>query len=412
MVFTVREKKRKQRSPFYTKVLKDGTKQKRCGSKIWYLLKITRSETGQTRTREYFATRSEAKDAEKLAHALNKNEGLSAVEISPQLRAEAIKAADLLAGKATLTEAAAYFMKHAAPSNEITVRELFERYRDYQRAEGASDSYMADINWRLGRFSEYFCKNKMAHEVSYRDITAYLAKPFVRRGKKGQRRIKEQVPRQLSPLGRKIEMKNIRPMFHFALDHGYVQRSPFPARHFRQRKSKDRQNLQDIRVLTLQEVAVVLRNAGELTPHIAIGLFAGVRPDEIKALDWRDVNWETKLILVNARNSTSHDRRYVEMSDNLLAWLNPYKLMEGEISPAKLYRARLTALAKACSLSPWPKDVLRHSFASYWLAKHKDEAKLKHLMGHHQMSDMLKKHYINLISPKDAEIYWGITPAL
>jgi len=91
----------------------------------------------------------------------------------------------------------------------------------------------------------------MAHEISYRAITAYLAKPFVSRGKKGQRQIKEQVPRQLSPLGRKIEMKNIRPMFHFALDHGYVQCSPFPARHFRQRKFKDRQNL--------QEVAVVLR---------------------------------------------------------------------------------------------------------------------------------------------------------
>ena len=96
-------------------------------SKIWYLLKIARSETGQTRTREYFATKGEAKDAEKLAHALNKNDGLSAGEISLQLRAEAIKGAYILAGKATLTQAAEYFMKHAAPSNETTVRELFER---------------------------------------------------------------------------------------------------------------------------------------------------------------------------------------------------------------------------------------------------------------------------------------------
>jgi hypothetical protein len=117
MVLQDQVKKRKQRSPFYTKVLKDGTKQNRGSSKIWYLLKITRSETGQTRTREYFATKGEAKEAEIQAYALNKNEGLAAVEISPQLRTEAIKAAAMLAGKATLTEAADYFMKHASPSN-------------------------------------------------------------------------------------------------------------------------------------------------------------------------------------------------------------------------------------------------------------------------------------------------------
>jgi hypothetical protein len=133
------KKRRKQRSPFYTKVLKDGTKDEQGSAKIWYLLKITRSETGQTRTREYFATRKEAKDAEEMAHALNRNEGLSAIEISPQLRIEAIKAAEILAGKATLIEAAEYFKTHASPSNEITVREMFEKYRDYQEAEGASD---------------------------------------------------------------------------------------------------------------------------------------------------------------------------------------------------------------------------------------------------------------------------------
>jgi integrase len=410
MVLQDQVKKRKQRSPFYTKVLKDGTKQNRGSSKIWYLLKITRSETGQTRTREYFATKGEAKEAEIQAYALNKNEGLAAVEISPQLRTEAIKAAAMLAGKATLTEAADYFMKHASPSNEITMQELFEKYRDYQKAEGASDSYMADINWRLSRFAEYFPKSRKAHEVTYRDITAYLAKPFIRRGKKGQRRIKEQVPRQLSPLGRKIELKNIRPMFHYALDHGHIQTSPFPVRHFKQRKSKDRQNLIDIRVLTLDEAGKVLTNARGLTPYIAIGLFAGVRPDETKALDWSDISWEAKTILVNGQKSTSHDRRHVEMSDNLIAWLQPYRAEKGPIVTMKAFRERFSELAKASGLSPWPTDVLRHSFASYWLARHKNEATLKFIMGHHSTSDVLRKHYLNLVTPDDAERYWAIIP--
>ena len=204
-------KKRKQRSPFYTKVSKDGTKQKQGRSKYWCLSIWTRTGAKSDRTREFYSTLKKAKEAQENAIRLNRTEGLAAVEISTQLRIEAIRAADILKGRASLTEAAQYFMKHAAPSNEVTVRQLYKKYHDFQEAEGASVSYMADIKWRMKRFAESFPKSKMAHEVKYSEITAYLSKAFVRKGRAGDKRIKAQVPRKLSPAGRRIELKNNKP---------------------------------------------------------------------------------------------------------------------------------------------------------------------------------------------------------
>ena len=412
----LKKKKRKQRSPFYTNVFKDTNKEKRNagkkGGKIWCLIKITRTETGQTREREYYATLREAKDAQERALALNRKEGLDAVEIRPELRAEAIKAAAILKGKATLIQAADYYMSHAAPKKKITVLQLYQNYYDFQKAEGAAGSYLKDIKWRLRRFAESFPASKKAHEVTYHQITNYIGQAFVRQGKEGQKRIKRQKPRKLSPAGRKIELKNIRPMFNFALDQGYIQKSPFPVTHFLQRKSKDRQNLLNIRVLTLDEVKAVLQNAGPLLPYHAFGLFLGTRPDETKALDWSNVTWRAKSVLVNGTDSTSHDRRHVPMSENLLAWLKPYKKRKkGPVVEEKGFRDRFIAVAQAAGLVPWPSDVLRHTFASYWLAKFKDEATLKFLMGHHLSSAVLRKHYLNLVTPEDAEKFWAIFPS-
>ena len=256
-----------------------------------------------------------------------------------------------------------------------------------------------------------FRKAKWPTRVKYSEITAYLSKAFVRKGRAGEKRIKIQVPRKLSPAGRRIELKNIRPMFNFALDQGHIQVSPFPTKNFRQRKSKDRQHLLDIRVLTLAEVNTVLANAGDLIDYFAFGLFCGVRPDETKALDWSDVTWATKTVRVNARNSTSHDLRHPTMSENLLAWLEPHKdRKKGAIVSMRGFRERFTKVAKAGGLFPWPSDVLRHTFASYWLAKYKDEAHLKFLMGHHLSSGVLKKHYINQVTPEDADKFWAIFP--
>ena len=57
----------------------------------------------------------------------------------------------------------------------------------------------------------------------------------------------------------------------------------------------------------------------------------------------------------------------------------------------------------------WTQDVMRHSYASYWLAQHGDINQLTLQMGH-ENPDMLWKHYHKASKRKDAQSYWKIMP--
>jgi integrase len=106
----------------------------------------------------------------------------------------------------------------------------------------------------------------------------------------------------------------------------------------------------------------------------AIGLFAGLRTSELAALDWQDVHLtgNQQFIEVAARKAKTRQRRIVFVSDNLASWLKPVARIAGPVV-ADRYRERHERLQRLARLTPWPRNVLRHSFASYHLAFHKNE---------------------------------------
>jgi len=57
--------------------------------------------------------------------------------------------------------------------------------------------------------------------------------------------------------------------------------------------------------------------------------------------------------------------------------------------------------------SEWPKDILRHSFGSYHLAKFQNAALTAEIMGH-KNARMLYKHYRDVIkNDEDVDAYWS-----
>ena len=85
--------------------------------------------------------------------------------------------------------------------------------------------------------------------------------------------------------------------------------------------------------MTLPEAEAFLRATGaDFVPAIAIGLFAGLRPEaELWHLDWQSINLAGKLIdVTKSKNSISH--RFVKTSDNLVAWLAPYAKKSGWVT--------------------------------------------------------------------------------
>ena len=55
-----------------------------------------------------------------------------------------------------------------------------------------------------------------------------------------------------------------------------------------------------------------------------------------------------------------------------------------------------------------PDNALRHSYGSYWLAKHKNANELALLMGN--SAEMIFRHYRQVVSPNEAERFWSIAP--
>ena len=82
----------------------------------------------------------------------------------------------------------------------------------------------------------------------------------------------------------------------------------------------------------------------------------------------------------------------------------------GNVTPPN-YRELLEAAREAAGIEEWPQNALRHSFASYHLARFNDAAALALELGHTN-SNLVFQHYRQLVKPKQAERYWKIAPAV
>jgi integrase len=74
-------------------------------------------------------------------------------------------------------------------------------------------------------------------------------------------------------------------------------------------------------------------------------------------------------------------------------------------------RGKLDRVRKAAALLKWPKNGLRHSFASYRLAAIHDAPRVSAELGH-TSPQMLYSTYRELVRPEEAERYWKISPAV
>jgi len=144
----------------------------------------------------------------------------------------------------------------------------------------------------------------------------------------------------------------------------------------------------------------------KIVPYLAIGYFCGLRPEnELVNLNWRDVHFDRMTIRVDPATAKKRRQRYVDISPNLVQWLSPFRRDEGRIGFSRKYFKTV----KEESGVQWSNDVMRHSFGSYHLAYHENAAKTSLQMGHIS-TEILFNNYRNLVTKKDAEAYWHISP--
>jgi integrase len=341
--------------------------------------------------RQFYGTRAEA-DAERLRQltALERH-GREAVGLSQREMSDFVTAKHKLAnyGK-TINDAVSFLVDNLERVRrcKTTVSELVSELVEAKKRDGRSEIYLRDLRNILAIFSRDFGDRPIA-AITVEELDNWL------RALPG------------SPKTRTNFRANVGVLFSYAARRRMIDSNPV----LHTAKPKLPDNPPEI--FTVDELRSLLDAANHVAadalPMLAIGAFAGLRDAEIKRLDWSEVDLARGHIEVKAAKAKSARRRIVPMQPNLAAWLRPYSGMKGRLAPLG-YRSSLDRVRKAAGLAHWPKNGLRHSFASYRLAAIHDAPRVSSELGHASPT-MLYSTYREIVLPKEAERFWEITPA-
>lgn len=205
--------------------------------------------------------------------------------------------------------------------------------------------------------------------------------------------------------------------FNFCKNRGWIDANPVEEISIRPRNG-------DVKILSVDEskdllkAAATSKDAEAVIPYVAVSLFAGLRPGEAEQLRWEQVHFDTETIEILSHTSKTRDSRFVKMDETLKLWLEPHKRSTGRIIGANFRKMFERVKVKAGELrqeaggdANYLKrnvDVMRHTYASYWLAVHKNRTELAELMGN--SVQVIKKHYRRPILEATAKAFWALTP--
>jgi integrase len=354
------------------------------------------SESGK-RERKFFATKSAADTYGKSHRIRIENYGTAATLLTPGQLEEAAKAFEQLRPfKATLNEAVAEFMaRRNQDGQSVTFKKLFELFVEAKARR--SPSYRRQLKYTFPRF-------EALHDKLVSRVTAL--------------KIDEQTA-AMKPAARNAMLRVLRAAFNFGIKRDYLAHNPIDKLDF------DLLARSEVEILPPREAAALMTAAAEsrdLLAYHALGLFAGIRPEELRRLSWSDIELPERHIVIRPEVAKNHRRRIIDIEPNLAAWLRICK-SNGAVTPVKNLRSRLRKIRwtaaesiasretvnEAAHLFYWRQDIMRHSFASYWLALHGDINRLTLMMGH-ATTTMLWKHYHKAAKKREAERYWSIMP--
>jgi integrase len=355
---------------------------------------VTWPKIGKGRNRQFFKDKAEGETVLQQKLVEQENYGTAGLSFNDRQRAEYLECAEKLQPfGVTIRDAVNFYVPHLrALKRTCSAAELVGELLKVKEADGASERYLGDLRSRLTQFSESFDGRPVA-EITSPQIDEWL-----------RNLSDKETGKRLSPVTRNNFRRVLIVAFNFARERGYCVGNAA------EKTARAKVIETAIGILTVDQTARLLESASaELVPYIAIGAFAGLRRAELERLDWQEVDLQSGLIEVAAAKAKSARRRFVKIQPNLAKWLQPHAQLSGNVTPRN-YRDLFDAAREAAGMHEWPQNALRHSFASYHLAKFNDAAALALELGHTN-SNLVFQHYRQLVKPKQAERYWKIAPA-
>ena len=345
------------------------------------------SSTGK-RQRRFFETKQAAETFCRQQRTRLQNYGRNSSTLTPGQAEEAAMAFERLAPYAVPlnTVVLDFIERHNAKAKSVPFKTLFASFTASRK--GRSQTYLRDLKYAFQRFPGLHDRN--VFEIEPAEVETEME--------------------GMTPAVRNAFLRILRAVFAFGVKRGWLESNPASRVDFETIKNGE------VVTLTPAQARALMMTASEsdLLPYHALGLFAGIRPLELQRLDWRNIDLTEGHIEVTAAVSKTGRRRIIEMEPNLKAWLGLYVGRGGQtvggVTPTTNLRKRLHHIRLAAGTEEWTQDVMRHSYASYWLAEHGDINRLTLQLGHTSVK-MLWDHYNRNSKRKDATAYWSIAPS-
>lgn len=334
------------------------------------------------------------------------DEEREAVSLFRNLKAECLRSGSPFASVSLSQLVRESFELASASSNAPPFQNAAAEFLDFQAQQGLSSRYIEQLNLRFKRFVCAF--GKMPVTAVTPDAVSQFLTTMVR------------------PDGRQVALdtvldyrRSLHAFFEWLLKRDVVVKNPVAAAHNPKRAPRAPE------FFSLRQTRAVLEASLECCPEalpaFVLGLFCGLRPEsEIVRLTCDRVDPVKRCVTIRSEGKLKVGR-VVSLPDNAVCWLEragfqsaPGRfVLEGDSELKRkgaLRRARQMVMARA-GLVSWPKDGMRHSFATYSYAKDDNVHSLAKAMGHSKGINTLLTHYVNLVSPQEGEAFFEIVPA-
>ena len=304
--------------------------------------------------------------------------------------------ANIVGGTDLLTDVA---RKHAAARGKgvtpINLSALRDAYEAALKKRERSDRYIDAQRSNTGQFVVYVGADRMSNEV-----TRELLQHFIDSKRKVDARTKANL------------LDAIRAMMTYAKSIRAVEREWDEANHVDVPAVPSKK----VPTFTAEELTKLMSaTPPRFRPVLALAAFAGIRSSELELLDWKHIRLleeqeRDRIIVLDIDVTEESSKRSIPITDTLYRWLAPAFKPKGKLWTGKhddFYRAQQEVATKASI--EWKHNALRHTCISARVALTRNVPQVAYEAGNSVA--VIKKHYLDLMTPSVAEAWFAVTPA-
>lgn len=268
---------------------------------------------------------------------------------------------------------------------KVTLQDALEKFLESLKTGNRRKSYIDSIRKTLRRFEKNTTETILS-ECTKDDIELFL-KNIIKQ----------------TPVSRFNAILNLRVFFEWCCREKYIVENPVAEvrRPFVHRREPV--------ILTVDQCQALLENTSDGDcAFAAIGLFTGIRPNEIRQMTWDMVNLEAGNIRIPSEITKTHTSRTIQLEPNAAAWLAPLKIKAPRMPQDEGARGKRFCLAT--QLKAWPQGALRHTFASYHVTAFENPSRTALFMHCRTAPDILFRHYFKDTLKSEALKFWQLYP--